>query len=392
MTTGRRLAVTPWLAGIALSTLSACSAGTTDRGDGVIGAGAGGSGGALPMQAGSGGAGSMAPPPPASGTGGRGGSGSQLPVAGSAGVSGSGSGGSGGTRSAPDACATGDLDTDSDGTADCDDACPADADKTEPGECGCGQPEPAQAGVACGEDEPDEVDPNLCRVQPITPELRDIHGGVYTRYASANGVPVLSTDSPQDEALRRACTLLLDLSQRAEVLETMLDRNIGLVVMGVDETSADFPEFAAWGVPDSRARGLGGVPRGLCAEENVMCDRSVDRWRGESICVHEFAHTMHLGVYNVMDSTFNSRLQTAFRAAIDAGKYANTYAASNATEYFGEGVQDWYNTNLESARPNGVHNEINTRAELEAYDPGLYEILAEVLPDQPRYKDCYYYE
>lgn len=240
--------------------------------------------------------------------------------------------------------------------------------------------------------EPDTSVPDqeLCVVQPITDELRAIHGDVYTRYAAARGVPALATDSPQDEALRRACMLLHDLGQEPKVLEVMLEENIGLVVMGVDETSADFPEFAAWGVPDSRARGLGGVPRGLCAEENVMCDRSVDRWRGESICVHEFGHTMHLGVYNLMDDTFDDRVEAAYRAARNAGKYANTYAASNAVEYFGEGVQDWYNTNLESIPANGVHNEINTRAELEAYDPELYDILAEVLPDEPGYQDCYY--
>jgi hypothetical protein len=247
-------------------------------------------------------------------------------------------------------------------------------------------------GAACEDPDGGAPDEELCVVLPITDELREIHGDVYTRYAAARGVPALSTDSPQDEALYRACMLLNDLGQRAEILEVMLRENIGLVVMGVDETSADFPEFAAWGVPDSRARGLGGVPRGLCAEENVMCDRSVDRWRGESICVHEFAHTMHLGVYNEMDSTFMDRVDDAFRAARDAGKYSNTYAASNSVEYFGEGVQNWYNTNIESIPANGVHNEINTRAELEEYDPGLYEILAEVLPDEPTYEDCYYYD
>lgn len=253
-------------------------------------------------------------------------------------------------------------------------------------------PEPCMPGDESCESPDAGPDEELCVVQPITDALRAIHSDVYTRFAAARGVPALATDSPEDEALRRACMLLHDLGQNPDVLEVMLEENIGLVVMGVDETSADFPEFAAWGVPDSRARGLGGVPRGLCAEENILCDRSVDRWRGESICVHEFGHTMHLGVYNKMDSTFMDRVDDAFRAARNAGKYANTYAASNSVEYFGEGVQNWYNTNIESIPANGVHNEINTRSEMQEYDPALYEILAEVLPDEPSYKDCYYYE
>jgi hypothetical protein len=342
-----------WLIVGALSIAGACSSDETGDQTGAVATGgmSGGSlatGGALAPSGGMGAAGTMAP------SGGVGGIGGAM-SGGSGGVS--GVGGSGGVGTGGMMASTGGTEPDS------------------------GTPEP-DAGV------PED----LCAVLPITAELRDIHGDIYTRYAAARGIPVLSTDSPEDEAMRRACMMLYDLGQRPDILEVMIQENIGLVLMGVDETSADFPEFAAWGVPDSRARGLGGVPRGLCAEENVMCDRSVDRWRGESICVHEFAHTMQLGVYNEMDNTFMSRLEAAFRAATSAGKYRSTYAASNSVEYFAEGVQNWYNTNIESIPANGVHNEINTRSEMKDYDPELYDIIAEVLPDMPSYQDCYYYE
>ena len=36
-----------------------------------------------------------------------------------------------------------DDDGDSDGTPDCNDGCPSDPNKTEPGQCGCGSPETA---------------------------------------------------------------------------------------------------------------------------------------------------------------------------------------------------------------------------------------------------------
>ena len=239
----------------------------------------------------------------------------------------------------------------------------------------------------------DAPDAEVCAVLPIPDGLRKHHelDAVYTRYASARGVPILASDAPQEEALRRACMMVRDLSARPAILEVMLGTRVGLVVMGVDETSADFPEFASWGIPDMRARGLGGVPRGLCAEENIMCDTARDRWRGESICIHEFSHTMHLGVYNAMDEGSHQRVKVAYRAAMAAGKFRNTYAASNAMEYFAEGVQDWYNTNRESAQPNGVHNSINTRRELLQYDSGLYGVLSEVLPGEPSYRDCYYH-
>ena len=44
-------------------------------------------------------------------------------------------------------CGVADDDSDSDGTADCDDLCPADPDKTDPGTCGCGVPDDRTATV-----------------------------------------------------------------------------------------------------------------------------------------------------------------------------------------------------------------------------------------------------
>jgi hypothetical protein len=235
----------------------------------------------------------------------------------------------------------------------------------------------------------------LCAVAPIPEALRTSYrlGAIYKRYADAGGVPVIASEKPVDEAIRRACLLVLDYaSVRADVRDTLLRRKVRFILMAKSEKTVDFPEYAALGDLDMRARGLGGVTDAICAEENVLCDRASDRWRGESICVHEYAHTMHSGAWSVAIPDFNTRLEAAYRAALAAGKYANTYAGSKLAEYLAEGVQDWYNTNLESATPNGVHNHINKRDELEQYDPALYAILKEVLADKPSYKDCYYYE
>jgi hypothetical protein len=66
-----------------------------------------------------------------------------------------------------------------------------------------------------------------------------------------------------------------------------------------------------------------------------------------------------------------------------------TYAASNSDEYFAEGVQDWFNVNAERNPPDGVHNFVNTRAELKTYDPNLYNLLKRYFPEDDNKCTCH---
>lgn len=107
-----------------------------------------------------------------------------------------------------------------------------------------------------------------------------------------------------------------------------------------------------------------------------------DRYAGENIFVHEFGHSLlTLGLERAVP-TFGQRVDSAYAAAVAAGRFANTYADDNRDEYWAEGVQSWFNVNLEATPANGVHNHVNTRAELQAYDPALAALLAEAFPGQ----------
>jgi hypothetical protein len=300
-------------------------------------------------------------------------------------------------------CTDSSADADGDAMPGCADLCPSDPEKTAPGACGCGMPDldaDENGTPDCMDDdepmEPPPVDPDACAVAPLPDDLRQRYdlGAFYTRHASANGVPIVSSDSPADEAMRRACMIVVDFQRgRDDLLPSMLEDRIYFIMMGADEKTVDTPEFRSLGDIDQRARGLGSMRAALCAEESVMCDRS-DRWYGESICVHEYSHTMHLGVYTQVDPMFNTRLRAAYDNARSMGLWSNTYADDNTAEYLGEAVQSWYNTNQRARRTpsDGVHNEINTKDELQAYDPMMYELLSDFLPAEPMWRDCYYYE
>ena len=70
--------------------------------------------------------------------------------------------------------------------------------------------------------------------------------------------------------------------------------------------------------------------------------------------------------------------------ASDAGLWAGTYAMENEAEYWAEGVQSFFDTNLSDDLQ---HNDIDSRTELEAYDPVLFALIVEIhgVPDwRPR--------
>lgn len=251
------------------------------------------------------------------------------------------------------------------------------------------QPEPNQTAQRAAED---AAYASGCEVGPIPDALRAGYelDPFYTRYASAYGIPVLGSDQPAQHAIELACLLVNEmLSEREDVRSALVTDKVTFAIVATSERTTDIPEYRD--LPeyyDTRARGLGGHT-GLCAEESILCDRSSDAWRGESICVHEYSHTIAIYGLFAVDTTFEDRLAAAFAQATDAGLWRNTFAAQDAQEYWAEGVQDWYDTNLEADPPDGVHGPVNTRQELERYDATLYGLIDELLPLETRWPDCY---
>ncbi len=133
---------------------------------------------------------------------------------------------------------------------------------------------------------------------------------------------------------------------------------------------------------DVRARGLEGtleLPLTTCAEENIL-GYQIDQYHAEDILIHEFAHSIQLLGIESVDPEFRGKLQALYDQALADGKYKNVYAATDINEYWAEGVQDWFNVNAEMPYADGKHFWVNTREDLQAYDPGLYDLIAQYFP------------
>lgn len=123
-----------------------------------------------------------------------------------------------------------------------------------------------------------------------------------------------------------------------------------------------------------------------------MCYQSGDRYPREDIFLHEFVHGLHLlGIAsNGAIPNFDAKLRQRYNYLKSSGRlWRNTYAMSTDREYLAEGAQSYFDCNDERNPPNGIHNHVNTRAELMLYDPVLYGFLKEIFPCQNKYlKRC----
>lgn len=214
----------------------------------------------------------------------------------------------------------------------------------------------------------------------------------YDKHVDADGIPIVSSDRVRDSAFAVARDIIVHmLSRRPDVRDALIGAEVRIGIMSQDEVTTDMPEHSDlyeafpgtdW---DTRARGLSATlerPLTSVGEENLL-GLPDDRYAGESILVHEFGHTVwELGIRRLPGgSEAQADLMAAYDAAIAAGTYTDTYAATDVREYWAEGVQGWFDTNLEAIPADGVHNEIDTRAELRASDPTLAGLMEEVFGD-----------
>ena len=209
----------------------------------------------------------------------------------------------------------------------------------------------------------------------------------YKKYVSMDGLPLLGSEKVPDAAFGVAVEIIDHLLEnRADVRKALIEAKVRVAIMAKDELTTQIPEHRDlkpaeyW---DKRARGLGATPirpASSCAEENLL-GYATDGYKGECILIHEFAHTIHeMGLVR-LDQSFDGRLRELHRKATRKDLWQNTYAATNHKEYWAEGVQSWFDANREADPANGVHNHVNTREELQAYDPDLAQLIQQVFGD-----------
>jgi hypothetical protein len=203
----------------------------------------------------------------------------------------------------------------------------------------------------------------------------------YKKYVDCKGFPVLGSEKAQDAAMLEAARIVCKmLDGRDDIREAIIKNKIRLAVMAVTEQTTDIPEHSDLTPKDywnKRARGLGATrqrPAVSCDEANLL-HQPGDRYTNENILVHEFGHVIHEIGLNSIDPSFDKELRSLFEADKKRGLWLRTYAMENHKEFWAEGVQSYFDTNDNN---NYQHNDVDTRAKLEKYDPEFFALLDKV--------------
>lgn len=237
-----------------------------------------------------------------------------------------------------------------------------------------------------------------CVVGPVPPEL-----GLDAFYAKAcvvGGVPVVSSAVVRDGALVEAARIVAGmLSDRPDLLAALAEGPFRLGIIGLEERAVDLPEYRDLpanfsGTDWDAARAYGATPRRPLAavpEENLLCLPD-DTYPGQSVLPHELAHSLLDMVLAVQDSTVEPRIVALYGAARTKTAYRDTYALTNADEYWAEGVQDFFDASRAAYGPggggDGYDGPIASRETLRTEDPGLYTLIAEVFSEMAWSPTC----
>jgi hypothetical protein len=210
----------------------------------------------------------------------------------------------------------------------------------------------------------------------------------YTFIGTSNiSIPIVSGANVSDLALDRAAILcnLLVRTYPSYALYSLRSQRIYIAIFANNEFPNVLPGWPSNFDASRYGGGFGPTTtfRVCGIHEGDILKNSFDRYPIENIVVHEFSHAIKDFALEIDNSKFKSLVQTNYDNAIKGKKWVNTYAASNSTEYWAECIQSYFNVNTNGpVGGDGVHNEVNTRTELEKYDAGIYKLIDETYKGQ----------
>lgn len=199
-----------------------------------------------------------------------------------------------------------------------------------------------------------------------------------------NSIPIVCGKNVSDAALQQAKLQCSYIANTPAILNMLRQQRIFIVIFG----NSEYPDvIPGWNPALDATRYAGGygpnAPGASCGlHMGDILNNTFDRYPTENIVIHEFGHAVIDFALDKLTPGFKTNVAAIWGRAKTKGLWTNTYAISNASEYWAEGVQSYFNLNSKGPEAgDGTHNHVNTRALLKTYDPELYNVLYGVYGD-----------
>jgi len=220
----------------------------------------------------------------------------------------------------------------------------------------------------------------------------------YRKTCEQNDIAIAAAGSVDDMALEAAAARMAGLlAARPDLAESVANSIDGVAVIGRDQRITDLPEFediykihpgTDWHRLGRSFPGTEEIPVAAGSEENLLCLES-DRFEGEDMFVRDFGWTIRRFGIALVDHDLDRAIEAAYGRAIAADLWRNTVAEVNSDMYWAEGVQSFFDANNEEIdEKDQIHNHVDTRDELRAYDPFLYELLVKAFGETNWRPEC----
>ena len=195
----------------------------------------------------------------------------------------------------------------------------------------------------------------------------------YDKFCAIDNIKILAHEKVQDKAIQQAWYIVSNmLAARPDVREQLSNRGTQVLIIGIGGDVSDLPPGAFIDPDDAYAVAEGSAtPFVITGEGNLLC-RS-DDYYGYNILIHEFAHTMHLGGFNIVEQDFDRELSALYSQAMAEGMWQGHYAATDKLELWAEGVVMYF----DASPVNYENHYVNRKAEFKEYDPDFYALVEE---------------
>ncbi len=190
------------------------------------------------------------------------------------------------------------------------------------------------------------------------PNWLSLDRSYYKKYLDASGVPIVASSTVSDAALKKMKYIVNRMLEKdwhtRQAVVTNLKR---VLIIPKDQGMTSLPEYRnfdqTFPIPGStwneRAQGVGWTaenPYVSCSEADLLNSGAPsDRYTNESICIHEFAHTVFEAGIMKRDNNAYTRVLNLYNDALRRGYITTSmYAGATVHEYWAESVQAFFNS------------------------------------------------